>query len=411
MDPRLHPAGVASDSAVTPIRHRFVPPGTVADPAAPDEIWLDVGNRLGDGVFDHHQPRAPARCTAALVLAGAEAIRARVADLPPGAPLTLVTHTDPDTDAVTAAWLVERLLAGDLPRPAADTWAEAVCAIDRGETRLDPVDPITPYAAMLARLYLAGLESESESESDSGSESGEAVAVATPDTGSVSTPGARDDRHDRARAALAGGMELVAWLVTRLDQGVGLDRLGEAIAAAPELAPEIALIRADHAAYLRDRARAETLTLAIPRADGTGSERVPGLWLEAPESLLFKAWARGDTQGARDPRGFVFTAVLLPPARAILSVQPGLGLWLRGLGEALERAETRERQRQGCPRTGPPRPGYGGPDPWYDGRSPLHGYTIVDAPHGGSVLSPAEIRDVLNAWLADVGKSPRSTGN
>lgn len=35
-------------------------------------------------------------------------------------------------------------------------------------------------------------------------------------------------------------------------------------------------------------------------------------------------------------------------------------------------------------RTGPPRPGYHGPDPWYDGRG--HNYTIVDSPNVGTIL-------------------------
>jgi len=32
------------------------------------------------------------------------------------------------------------------------------------------------------------------------------------------------------------------------------------------------------------------------------------------------------------------------------------------------------------------------PDPWYDGRAPLHRFTIVDTPHGGTVLTPPEVR-------------------
>jgi len=267
------------------LHYRFVPMGTTAEPD-PGRLYLDVGNRFGPGLIDHHQPDGPDRCTAALVLEQAAAIRAQARALPAGQPLELVTHRQPDLDAITAIHFVESLVKGPLPRPAADLWAAAV-----------------------------------------------------------------------------------------------------------------ALVRADLGRYRADLARAERLMVALPRTAAGETERVPGLWIAAPDSLLFKAWARGDTRGAGDPRGFVFTAVALSPSRVILSVQPGLGLWLRGLGEALEAAETAKRLRLNRPRRGAPRPGYAGPDPWYDGRSPLHGYTIVDAPHGGTLLDPAEIRAVFTHWL------------
>ncbi|WP_295387730.1 hypothetical protein [uncultured Thiodictyon sp.] len=348
-------------------RYCFVPMGATAEPA-PHRVYLDVGNRLGAGLIDHHQPGAPERCTAALVLEQAQAIRSQARALPPGQPLEIVTHQQPDLDAITAAYFVESLVTGRLPRPAADRWADAVCLIDRGHTRLSPSQPIVPYAVFLARLELAAADAEQ----------------AQPDGASL--------------AALSAGQALVAWAVNRLDQGVPVDRLGEHLAAAPDFQAEVGLIHADLETYRHDLARAERLSLALPRADGRGTETVPGLWIERPQSLLFKAWARGDASGAGDPRGFVFTAVQLSPTRIILSIQPDLGLWLKGLGQVLEEAETARRRQLGCERQGAPRPGYAGPDPWYDGRSPLHGYTIVDAPHGGTVLDATQVRAAFERW-------------
>jgi hypothetical protein len=87
----------------------------------------------------------------------------------------------------------------------------------------------------------------------------------------------------------------------------------------------------------------------------------------------------------------------------VLSVTPESGASLRGLGALLDRAEAdRRRQRHGVddraiePKTRaplPPRPGYDNADPWYDGRA--HGYTIVDAPRSGTVLTADEIDDVF----------------
>ena len=74
-----------------PLRLRFVPMGAQVEPA-PGQRCLDVGNRLAPGVIDHHQPDAPARCTAALVLERPELVLAPLAHLAPDAPLTIVTH-------------------------------------------------------------------------------------------------------------------------------------------------------------------------------------------------------------------------------------------------------------------------------------------------------------------------------
>jgi hypothetical protein len=353
-----------------PIRYRFVPPGSVAAPG-PGELYLDTGNRLAPGVIDHHQPDAPARCTAALVLEHPALVLSQVIDLAPGEPLTIVTHQAPDMDAVTAAVLVERVLA-DSVSDGARRLADAVCAVDRGETTLHPAAPITAYSVLLATLQLAASR-------------------------------AGGDADAAALAAMEAGADLVRWLIARLDAHPDPSALDQALAHEPAWAEARRLIHADLTLYRRDLATAERLRPALPRIDG-GLAPVPGLWVEQPEAMLFKSWARGDVAGAADPRGFVFLAVVLSPQRVILSVQPGRGLWLKGLGDALEHAETAKRRRLGKERRGEPRPGYASPDPWYDGRSPLHGWTIVDAPRDGSVLTPAEVRGVLDAWLAAVGR-------
>jgi hypothetical protein len=39
------------------------------------------------------------------------------------------------------------------------------------------------------------------------------------------------------------------------------------------------------------------------------------------------------------------------------------------------------------------RPGYANADPWYDGRA--HGYTYVDAPRSGTLLTAEEIEAIF----------------
>ena len=357
-------------------KYSFIDMGSVADPA-PHRICLDVGNRLARGVIDHHQPDAPENCTAGLVLDHADDIRAQARALGPDATLEIVTHRDPDMDGITAAYFVEHLIAGDLPRPAADLWAESVCAMDRGHTRLDPESPVTPYSVFSTCIDLAEPEAEG------------------------------GDPDGASRAALEAGKQVVGWIIARLAEGLPMESLDSALQSDPRFAQAVRHIRADLVRYRRDLVRAEKMIVGLPRSDESGIEEVPGLWIDRPEAGLFKAWARGDAIGAGDPRGFVFTAVGLTPSRFILSVQPDLGLWLKGLGDALEAAESEKRRRLGRELGGDPRPGYASPDPWYDERSdvPGRGYTIVDSPRGGTVLDAAEVRAVFERWTSGLARS------
>jgi hypothetical protein len=53
----------------------------------------------------------------------------------------------------------------------------------------------------------------------------------------------------------------------------------------------------------------------------------------------------------------------------------------------------------GKQRLGQNRPGYDSPDPWYDGRSPLHQYTIIDSPRDGTVIGMEDILSILYSYL------------
>ena len=122
------------------------------------------------------------------------------------------------------------------------------------------------------------------------------------------------------------------------------------------------------------------------------------LLIKDPRSLLFKAWARGDGQHAPCGEGFKLLVVGRGSRRCVISVDPQAPYHLEGLGDLLEIAETRKRTTLSLERPGASRPGYDNPDPWYDGRNPLHGYTIVDSPRAGTVLSWEEINEILRQF-------------
>jgi hypothetical protein len=121
--------------------------------------------------------------------------------------------------------------------------------------------------------------------------------------------------------------------------------------------------------------------------------------------LFFRDWARSDARRCRNGKGFVALCLFQSERarqkrRCVISVAPDSKASLRGLGERLDAAESARRRaihgeddRVKDPVTGaarPPRPGYANADPWYDGRG--HHFTIVDAPHSGTVVS------ALKSW-------------
>lgn len=120
---------------------------------------------------------------------------------------------------------------------------------------------------------------------------------------------------------------------------------------------------------------------------------VAGLVMEAPRAHLFKVWAR--------KAGFPLLVVrwaqpYQPHHRIVISFAPAFPNALKGLGRALEEREREKRERLDQRREGPPRyPDVDNNDPWYDGRSPAHAYTIVDSPRQGTVLDLAEVVQVL----------------
>ena len=75
----------------------------------------------------------------------------------------------------------------------------------------------------------------------------------------------------------------------------------------------------------------------------------------------------------------------------MISVEPQSPYYLKGLGDRLEEMEVEKSKQLDMENQGDPRPGYASSDPWYDGRNPLHNYTIVDTPRGGTVLTWEEI--------------------
>jgi hypothetical protein len=347
--------------------------------AQPNTLVLDMGNQLVPGVIDHHQDSGAGvhDCTATLIVAHPELILTHLRDVPIEQ-VTVVLHRNPDFDAIAATYLAQELLVtGELP-PGAAALADYALQVDSATLPISDHPEGTPYG------ILAGV--------------GRVVDLDPP---AGETP---DDRfYRRDVAVLDRGMKLMRYLTACAAEGHSL--YSPALFARPHpFAAEAQAVRDDYAHYLADLAAGEIGTLALPAQDGSGLQPVSLLTVRDPASALFKVWARQDRQHAPDGRGFVLTSVQYADHRFVVSVDPTAGVWLKGLGAALDRAETAKRAMLGQERTGPVRPGYDNSDPWYDGRSPIHNYTIIDAPRAGTVLTAAEVAALVahpEAWSGE----------
>jgi hypothetical protein len=370
----------------------FVPVGkpVFPQPGQPaGSLYLDVGSSLRPGVIDHHQLLAFSGSTTRLVHTYPDLLDASVKGRSPEAPLTLYLHEWPDLDAVAAAFLArEYLCEGRFP-DGAEGLVRYVDRVDSGTLGATRANPFSLYCAyqVLADRPVAG------------------------------------PAEEHWRACVRDGLVLIGHVVRESARpgGPPLEAI-DALAVPGLFAPsDRDHIGTDLERYERKLADAECgariARLELPDLLGR-TEAVELLLVRDVQNegdpdrcLFFKDWARSDTARSPETNGFVALAVYhtegdLQHRRCIISVRPDGQATLRGLGALLDQAEgARRRQLHGVddreidPATRapvPPRPGYPNADPWYDGRG--HGFTIVDSPRTGTVLTEAEIEQVILAF-------------
>ena len=343
----------------------------------PGRLVLDMGNQTAPGVIDHHHDTALPECTATLIVKQPGLVREHLA----GCPVEKVEfwlHHSPDFDAIAGAWLAQEVLVrGALP-PGAEAVAAYALRSDMATLPISDHPQRTPYGIM-AGIYCLLDEQPTYTES------------------------LEEGQYLRDYRVLERGLELMDYLAGAA--AAGRDLYDPTLFADDHpFGAELRAVEDDYSRYLADLAGGRLSTLAIPARDGSGVRPVGLLTVKDPTSALFKVWARQDRRHAPGGRGFVMTSVQYGNTRFVISVDPRAGLWLKGLGAALDHAETRKRVALGRERTGPARPGFVNSDPWYDGRAPIYNYTIVDAPRAGTVLTPEEVAAIVEhpeTWTID----------
>jgi len=376
------------------IRFAFTAPGSSAPRSgtAPDRLFLGVGNDLRVGVIDQHHLLSYSGSTARLVLSYSDFVAgAATANRDPRKAFTIVLPEAPDFDGVVAAYLAIVLLTTGGQPPGAEAMARYADKIDEGSSGHSLSNPFSPYAAYMQLLHREARRGQS--------------------TG-----------HELRRECVEQGLFLVSRSLERsLHEGVALPSL-DAFSCSDVLDEEDRQdVLADVERYDRKLAdpatKARTVRLSLPGQFG-GRVEVDTLLVRDVQNaddpkrcIFFKDWARSDRDRSPGGQGFlglsVFVSETIQEARhCILSVTPDSAASLRGLAELLDRAESEHRRqvfgeddRVINPVTGsrqPSRSGYDNADPWYDGRA--HGFTIVDAPRSGTLLTADQIEAIFSEF-------------
>jgi len=366
---------------MTDIKFSFIPMGSVAGtkeyPVKKNLIYLDVGNDIRTGVLDHHQTQTENKyeCAAQIIVDKPNLIFGSCNFNPDTTEsVEIVLHEDPDFDCCASAYLASEVIKGK-PPTGASLLAKYTADVDAGRKTLNVKQYLTPYAAVLFLNY--HLKNSTES-------------TATD------------------KLIVEETVKLMKKLTESMASGIDPDSTESLDWSKQPLLEIKNYINEDREKYLRDindrgrKKKVEIMKFPVFRKDMSGTEEIDGLFINDPESIMFKYWARGDSINSPDEKGFALTIVTYSDSRrTVIATDPNKPYFLPFLGQVLEIEEvTARRKLHGKDSRLFDDEGYRrknryhfNPDPWYDGRG--HDYTIVDSPNSGSVLSGEKIREIV----------------
>jgi hypothetical protein len=466
---RFVPFGTAFRRSEGRLRQAVNEPETSA--LCDNEVSVDVGGRCfgcrgperdlreESLIFDHHftgHGKYPSASAAVLHHAAD-----LVGKLDAYDPVWIVTHREPDFDALCAAYLVKALLDGptaswrgensvggiDLTALPAygihpEGWRDL--KVDDGQTRQEidwfnpQVHPLAPIGwAVLLAAYASCVDQGKRLYADRSRRLHSVLYAALIRGRPVHEDGLKPLFDEARKAIVIQGRNPI------------FDPLFDEHS---EFLPELELLRHEERTYERDllRARKAIVNLQVGRdfehwyptlqrsplltsggelspahRSGPQSERLreaDGVYLRDPECLLFKEWAREDLENSSLGRGFLFTAVAYTRAstdsdqageRYFFALDPekAQGAHLYNLWAALQAAEVHALQKQGAPLAPPAmartgfegRAGVLGPyfaDPWFDGGN--YQVTLVASPYRGSAMAVGELPDLTDDSVVQV---------
>lgn len=322
--------------------YNFVLYGTEFDPES-GTLVLDVGMKTVPGVIDHHHSEAEPECTASLITKHPslvlDHIRRDALEL-------IITHSRPDFDAVSSIFLALKLLETGKIDPTMEKIAAYTKMVDSASLPKEWDLPSTPYAILRA-LFLRIRK--------------------------------KDEAADRER--VSEGLKFMNFLHTKMKEGEGILQNRPLFSGIERYERAIQKAEDDYFNYLHDLEKGKKLSLNLPHVSGKGRKNVDGLIVKNPRSYLLKDWARRDRINPPLKQGFSFLMTNFGNQRYILGVDPEQDVYLKGLGDRLNRKEAEKRKEQN--REFPFR--------WYDGNCPLFNFRIIDSPQDTTSLPHQEI--------------------
>ena len=325
-------------------------------------IIVDVGKKLEEGILDHHQPDAENECAASLVVKHPELI---LGHLKGKKKFKLITHRYPDFDAVSAAFLVEKLIERGKITNSMKKIAEYAKVVDSSD--LPPSIPLedTPYAVLYSLFHKINY---SRGSSDN--------------LNKVDYIG-----YKRIRIAF----ELLTKLENIVEEGENIFTAMRSLSGYVDYERARRDIFEDYKNYLSDVRRASIGEIELLTKDGDSLRRVDYFLIINPSSYLLKDWIKRDYKNSPSKKGFSLLISSLYPGNFIIATSPSSGTYLKGLGEVLNKAEKGKREKRGLQFS-----------EWYKGDSPFFNYRIVASPSDGTVLTKEEVISSLKEYLESI---------
>ena len=358
--------------------------GSIVGESTANTIFADVGNQLKMGVLDQHHDQSLGESTTDLIYKYPEYVYDHImfewesmheketllSQQRKTIDCTIATHYNPDFDAVSSIFLIQKLLEHGTLHPEILYFINYSIKIDQGRLSFAAEDS-------LLQLHLIFLQIQKE-------------LLIYP-------------FQERNFKIIEMGLALLRQFFSKnsLNEGtrfeLQVEDCEELSKTNPLFAKVFTNIQNDESIYQQDLHGAQEIEILLPTKEGSEGTCSGIIFEGHPQSALFKYRTR---------QKYLFMLTFLQHkenrTRAIPSLdESGSNPYtLEGLGYELEREEKKIRSTQNMIRSGVPRfpNGYcNNDDPWYDGRG--HSYTIVDAPRDGSCLSKNQIISIVKTSM------------
>ena len=358
--------------------------GSIVAETTANTIFADVGNQLKMGVLDQHHDQSYGESTTDLIYKNPEFVYDHImsewesqyekeqllSQQSKTIDCTITTHYNPDFDAVSSIFLIQKLLDQGTLHPEILYFINYSIKIDQGRISLGTEDS-------LLQLHLIFLQIQKE-------------VLIYP-------------FQDRNIKIIEMGLALLKQFFSThsLYEGIQFELQKEDCEELSKKDPLFTKvftnIQNDEFIYQQDLQGTQEIEILLPTKHGSEGSCSGIIFEGHPQSALFKYRAR---------QKYLFMLTFLKHkedrTRAIPSLDESGNnpFTLEGLGYELEREETKIRSIQDISRGGAPRfpNGYcNNDDPWYDGRG--HSYTIVDAPRDGSCLTQDQIISIVKTSM------------